>query len=88
MTIHKSTHSGLGVTHNKEYLAVYGGFSELVICDECITACGGFSQLGPFYEFSGYDEENDTSKEKYTYLAGSQSFTVKEIEVWKVTFNE
>jgi len=62
-------------------LSTFGGGHDLYIANDCNVNSSSYSNLGHTYESNGYAYG---STEARSYLAGSYSFTILEMEVFKI----
>lgn len=79
----KSYSSHNGCYNYSTYGPCFGGGFDLYICDNCNTQKSSYSSLGHSFQLpTGYSYGNTNSQ---NLLAGEYYFSVKEIEVFKVT---
>jgi len=62
---------------NQSYLASFGGGFDFYLCDNCNTTNSSYSNFGHSYDTKGKAKEA---------LCGAYNFTLKEIEVYHVTY--
>jgi hypothetical protein len=65
------------INNLRSYGPIFGGTSDLVICDQCQDSNGSWSNIGVGYM-------NETGIAGTEVLTGSSTFTVKEIEVFQL----